>query len=148
MITILRASKLNLSELSILFDAYRVFYQAKTNVESAYVFLSDRIKNQESAIFIAYIDDQAVGFTQIYPMFSSVSMQRMYVLNDLFVSPTHRGKGVGEALLNRGKEYTIANQGKSLILETSKDNPAQHLYERLGWQKDVEYLHYSWIPSI
>ena len=131
-----------------MFDAYRVFYKAATDVNAASAFLQDRIEKNESAIYIAYVGETAVGFTQIYPMFSSVSMQRLYVLNDLYVDPSHRGKGIGEALLNKGKEYTIAHQGKSLILETDNNNPAQHLYERLGWKKDLQYLHYSWTPDI
>lgn len=147
MIMILRATSEHLEDLTSLFDAYRVFYKAASDKRSAAIFLSDRMKNQESEIFIAYIDDQAVGFTQIYPMFSSVSMQRMYVLNDLYVPPTQRGKGIGEALLNKGKEYTIANHGKCLILETDNNNPAQQLYEKLGWLKDLEHLHYSWTPE-
>jgi len=48
----------------------------------------------------------------------------MFLLNDLYVDPQYRGKGIGEALLNQGKQYTIENNGKSLILETATDNPA------------------------
>lgn len=138
----------HIEDITALFDAYRVFYKAKSDRSSAAAFISERIINSDSAIFLAYMDGQAVGFTQIYPMFSSVSMQKLYVLNDLYVDPAHRGKGIGEALLNKGKEYTIAHQGKSLILETDNNNPAQHLYERLGWKKDLQYLHYSWTPDI
>ncbi len=147
MIKILQATSTHLEALTALFDAYRVFYKAKSDIDSAAAFLSKRLTNGDSAIFIAFIDGQAVGFTQIYPMFSSVSMQKLYVLNDLYVDSSHRGKGIGQALLNKGKEYTVANLGKSLILETDNDNPAQHLYERLGWQKDLKHLHYSWTPS-
>lgn len=148
MINIYCATLSHLKDLTLLFDAYRVFYKAATDVNAASAFLQDRIEKNESAIYIAYVGETAVGFTQIYPMFSSVSMQRLYVLNDLYVDPSHRGKGIGEALLNKGKEYTIAHQGKSLILETDNNNPAQHLYERLGWKKDLQYLHYSWTPDI
>ena len=147
MINIYPATLSHLNELAILFDAYRVFYKSPTNIKAARTFLKDRIENNESAIFIAFIGDAAVGFTQIYPMFSSVSMQKLYVLNDLYVDPAHRGKGIGETLLNRVKEYTLEHNGKCLILETAKDNPAQQLYERLGWQKDLEYLHYTWFPK-
>jgi len=137
----------DLEDLTRLFDAYRVFYEKSSDMIAAKSFLQKRISNNESIIYIAFIDNNTVGFTQIYPLFSSVSMQRMFLLNDLYVDPQYRCKGIGEALLNRGKQYTIENNGKSLILETAIDNPAQHLYERLGWTKDTEYLHYSWSPE-
>ena len=147
MINIVKATPKYLDDLNRLFDAYRIFYEAKSDLKASYHFLSERMLHNESTVYIAYIDNIAAGFTQIYPMFSSVSMQRLYVLNDLYVDPTYRSKGIGEALLNKGKEYTVANQGKCLILETANDNPAQHLYERLGWEKDLEYLHYTWSPK-
>lgn len=144
MIKIVRASKEQLEDVVSLFDAYRVFYKMQSDTSAARLFLSQRIQQNESAIFLAYIEGVAVGFTQIYPMFSSVSMQPLFVLNDLYVQPSFRGQGIGEQLLLVGKQYTIDHKGKSLILETGMDNPAQHLYERLGWKKDTEYYHYSW----
>jgi len=96
-------------------------------------------------IFIALDEEgKGLGFTQLYPSFSSVSMQRVYILNDLFVSQSARGKGIGEALLQRAKEFAIETSSKGLTLETAIDNPAQHLYERLDWKKDTEVFHYTW----
>ena len=146
MIKIDQAKSIHLNDLALLFDAYRVFYNSPSDINGALAFLQERISNGDSVIYIAYIEEIAVGFTQIYPMFSSVSMQRLFVLNDLYVHPNYRGKGIGEALLNIGKKYTIDNQGKSLILETAKDNPAQKLYERLGWKKYLDFFHYTWTP--
>lgn len=147
MINIIKATIKHLDDINRLFDSYRVFYKAESNLKASRAYLQQRIENGDSEIFIAYIDDTAVGFTQIYPMFSSVSMQRLFVLNDLFVDPSYRGRGIGESLLNKGKDYTQTHLGKCLLLETAKDNPAQYLYERLGWKKDVEYHHYSWTPQ-
>jgi len=71
-------------------------------------------------------------------------MQAIYVLNDLYVLPDYRKKRIGEALLNEAKEYCSAMGYKGLALETAIDNPAQKLYERLGWEKDVHCFHYFW----
>lgn len=147
MIEIRRITISELEDAVHLFNAYRVFYKAQFDLSGARQFLTKRIEKNESAIYVAYDDQTAVGFTQIYPMFSSVSMQKLFVLNDLFVDPNYRSLGIGQLLLNAGKQYTIENKGKSLILETAIDNPAQHLYERLGWKKDKEYFHYSWSPA-
>ncbi|MEM7381595.1 MAG: GNAT family N-acetyltransferase, partial [Bacteroidota bacterium] len=92
----------------------------------------------------AYSNETAIGFTQLFTSFSSVSMQAVYILNDLFVDPEYRKQGVGELLLNRAKDHCIEYNYKGLALETAVDNPAQKLYERLGWVKDSHCFHYFW----
>ncbi len=144
MIEIKEATVEDVNTLAPLFDAYRVFYEQQSDVEGAKQFLKDRLINQESYILLALENDSGIGFTQIYPLFSSVSMQQLHVLNDLFVLAESRGKGVAGQLLEKAKDYAIQHGSKGLSLETHKDNPAQNLYERLGWEKDEEYLHYFW----
>jgi GNAT superfamily N-acetyltransferase len=135
----------HLVELTILFDAYRVFYEQKSNLKKAHNFIAERILSNDSVIYIAINKEgRGLGFTQLYPTFSSVSMQRFYILNDLYVLPEMRGKGIGEALLNRAKTFAKANHLKGLALETSIDNPAQKLYEKLGWEKSSDFYHYFW----
>lgn len=144
MITIKRASIEDLEQIIPLFDAYRVFYEQTSDTETARKFLKTRLENNQSVIFLAAEEDRAIGFTQLYPMYSSVSMEEMYVLNDLFVKPSARGKGVGEKLLLQAQAYAHENNLKGLTLETASDNPAQRLYERLGWKRDASYYHYFW----
>lgn len=79
---------------------------------------------------------------QLYPVFSSVSLASFYILNDLYVDPKQQNKGIGEALLNRAIKFSKDKNSKGLALETAKDNPAQKLYERMGWKKDSKFLHY------
>ncbi|MGB5436107.1 MAG: GNAT family N-acetyltransferase [Maribacter sp.] len=144
MIEIVTASIENLLHVVPLFDQYRVFYNQESNIEGAKAFLKERFRKNDSMIFLAYCSDEPVGFTQLYPLFSSVSMQRSYVLNDLFVHPDFRKKQIGEALLNRAKKFCLDNKAKGLALETAIDNPAQRLYEKLDWVKDVDSFHYFW----
>ncbi|MCP4974648.1 MAG: GNAT family N-acetyltransferase [Maribacter sp.] len=144
MIRIIQATKSNLEEIVPLFDQYRIFYGQESDILRARDFLADRIIKNESIIFLAFFEGQPVGFTQLYPMFSSVSMQRSYVLNDLYVKASFRKKQIGEALLSRAKEFCISKQAKGLTLETAIDNPAQKLYEKLSWEKDVDCFHYFW----
>lgn len=142
---IIKASLDYIDELIPLFDGYRVFYKQPSNPRGAAHFLANRFKNGDSVIFLALDETgNGLGFTQLYPMFSSVSMQRSYVLNDLFVSEKARKKGVGVALMERAKQFASEVNSKGLTLETAVDNPAQKLYERLGWVKDTAVIHYTW----
>lgn len=140
-------SKVQLSDVQVLaplFDAYRVFYEQPSDLDLAKQFLTDRINHQESIIYLAKWNDRPCGFTQLYRTFSSVSAQHSWILNDLFVDPSFRGKGIGEQLLKKAQEFTIADAGKGLALETAVENPARRLYERLGWSQETEYVHYFW----
>ena len=144
MLKVERANHQNLNVLSLLFDSYRVFYGQPSNRNAAKSFLTNRLTNKESVIFLAFENDVPVGFVQLYKTFSSVSLEQFYILNDLFVDAKYRGKGIGGSLLNRAKEHCTSTEFKGLALETAKDNPAQNLYEKLGWKKDTDFLHYFW----
>ena len=141
--TIIQAHIEHLEDIVPLFNSYRIFYKQDSDIISAKQFLKERILNNESIIYVAYLEKEAVGFTQLYPLFSSVSMKSMYLLNDLYVKSNYRGKGIGEALINKAKTLCVAQQNKGLALQTAADNPAQKLYERLGFIKDHD-LYYYW----
>lgn len=144
MLKIIRANGSELGDLVPLFDAYRVFYQQESDKASAERFLEERLKKGQSLIFIAYWNGKAAGFTQLFTTYSSVSMKSFYILNDLFVVPEFRKKGIGEALLEKAKKHCQNKGYKGLALETAVDNPAQKLYEKLGWKNDGGFLHYFW----
>jgi GNAT superfamily N-acetyltransferase len=138
-----RAELDDLDALVPLFDAYRRFYGQASDLPGARAFLADRFKRGESVIFLAVVDGAIVGFTQLYASFSSVSMKRLWVLNDLFVTPDARKSGAGRALLERAERWAAETGAKGLTLSTQVTNlGAQRLYEACGWTKDDEFLHY------
>jgi GNAT superfamily N-acetyltransferase len=138
-----RAELDDLDALVPLFDAYRRFYGQASDLPGARAFLADRFKRGESVIFLAVVDGAIVGFTQLYPSFSSVSIRRLWVLNDLFVTPDARKSGAGRALLERAERWAAETGAKGLTLSTQVTNlGAQRLYEACGWTKDDEFLHY------
>ena len=143
MIQIQQATNKDIKILAPLFDNYRVFYKQDSNLKAAETFLLERLKKKDSLIYTAFINNEAVGFTQLYPLFSSVSMQPMLLLNDLYVNNNHRNKGIGEALINKAKAYCKTNNLKGLGIQTAHDNPAQHLYQRLGFVLDTD-LQFFW----
>jgi len=141
---IVQAGLHHLDVLAPLFDAYRVFYKQDSDKQKARDFLHARLSGLEAMVFIAFDGDDPAGFTLLYPGFSSVSLGSAWLLNDLFVTPEARGKGVGEALLKRAAEFGKQSGALKLSLATQIENEtAQRLYERLGWQRDTEFYHYT-----
>lgn len=138
-----QATTQHLEHLVPLFDSYRIFYRQQSNYEAARNFLKERLTKQDSIIYIAYINDVAVGFIQLYFLFSSVSMKPLYLLNDLFIDSNYRNKKIGTSLINNAKTLCKVNGYKGLIIQTEKTNPAQHLYQREGFIKD-EDLSFFW----
>jgi len=139
-----RATPADLEHLAPLFDAYRQFYEKPSNPALARSFLSERLARSESVIFLAFDAEQrAIGFTQLYPSFSSVSAGRTFVLNDLFVSPDARRSGAGAALLQAAVDFGRTANAIELELSTAVSNHgAQALYEREGWKRDQEFFVY------
>ncbi|MBA6390944.1 GNAT family N-acetyltransferase [Colwellia sp. BRX10-3] len=143
-IVVNRARIENINEVSILFNSYRVFYDQDSNLELAKEFISERINNNESVIFYAIDNTGAyLGFTQLYPNFSSVSAKRSWVLNDLYVSESARRLGVGKKLMQAAKNFALSTNAKGIALETAEDNVnAQALYESLGYKKGSGFFSY------
>jgi ribosomal protein S18 acetylase RimI-like enzyme len=141
---ILRAEHADVGGIAHLFDAYRMFYGQPSNLALASDFLTERVRNGESVVF--YARDAAgsyLGFTQLYPVFSSIAAQRSWILNDLYVAESARGCGIGRLLMNRASEHAMATGAIGLSLETAKTNTgAQHLYESLGYVRDNEFYSY------
>lgn len=135
----------DLEVLAPLFDGYRQFYRQPTDLARARDFLAERLTRHESEILLALDHtDAGLGFTQLYPLFSSVRAVRTYLLNDLFVAATARRQGVGQALLVAAADHARHLAAASLSLTTAHDNlPAQALYESLGWQRDRQFCEYS-----
>lgn len=119
-----------------LFDQYRVFYEKASDPELAKAFIKARVSNNESVIFAAYSDsNEPVGFTQLYPSFSSVSVVKMWILNDLYVKPEHRKTGAGKKLMEQAIAFAKDDKAVSISLETGKDNlVAKALYEKTGFK--------------
>ena len=129
-----------------LFDAYRQFYQQPSDPALARAFIAERLARSESVIFLAERDGQAVGFVQLFPLFSSTAARprRLWLLNDLFVSPSARGGGVARALMDRARRLGEDTGAAGLELVTARTNAqAQRLYESLGWRHDDEFLRYE-----
>ena len=145
MTTVRQATAHDLEALVPLFDAYRQFYGQSSGTELARRFLAERFARHESVVFLALSGTgAAIGFTQLYPMFSSVSAGRTYIVNDLYVVPESRRTGVASLLLREAEGFARAAGALRLSLSTAHTNhSAQKLYESLGWKLDEKFRWYS-----
>jgi GNAT superfamily N-acetyltransferase len=142
-ITVRQALLADLDRLAPLFDGYRQFYGRESNLQAARDFLLARFNHNESILFIALEGDNPLGFTQLYPSFSSVSLARTFILNDLFVNHQGRRKGVGTQLLSAAAKYAKDLGAIRLTLSTAVTNEAaQACYEAAGWKRDEQFLVY------
>lgn len=140
---IIRADLTHLEQLMPLFDAYRQFYQQSSDIAAARGYLEQRLSNNEAVVFLA-LNPEAQGFTLLYHHWSSVAMGHVWLLNDLYVTPTARRQGVAEALLQQAADFARADGAKRIWLRTAVDNrAAQALYEKVGYLRDEAFYRYD-----
>lgn len=140
-----RAELADLAIVTPLFEQYRAFYRQSPDEPKVRAFLTDRLRNRDSIVFLALNVGLAIGLVQLYPIFSSIAIGRALVLNDLYVHPNARGRGVGRALLNRAVEFGRETGARYLELATEVTNAsAQALYEGAGWTRERDFYHYSY----
>ncbi|MXZ83550.1 MAG: GNAT family N-acetyltransferase [Synechococcus sp. SB0666_bin_14] len=139
------ASLKDLDAVATLFDDYRVFYGQPSDLPKARIFMEARLTYNDSHVILARSKSGApTGFTQLYPSFSSVRLAPLWILNDLFVDPRFRGRGVGRNLMRHAEEDARAAGACAVTLATQMQNvQAKHLYEGLGYVRDEEFDHYE-----
>ncbi len=135
----------DLEAISVLFNAYRQFYCQPSDLVGAQGFIRERLARQDSRILVARAESgELVGFTQLYPLFSSVRMRLCWLLNDLYVAPEWRKQRVARALMKEAEERARQAGIAALWLATEKNNTvAKRLYERLGYRMDIVFDHYE-----
>ena len=148
-ITIRRATAGDAKGIAKSFDDYRVFFGEPSDLSLAQDFIADRLHHTESVIFFAQTpEERCVGFAQLYPSFSSVSAGRVWILNDLFVTESARGMGIGTKMLGEIKAFGSDSNAKSILVETTSSNTgAQKLYETTGYQEVSDRIFYEQVIS-
>jgi GNAT superfamily N-acetyltransferase len=143
-VEIFQAHPEHIHPLVTLFDQYRQFYQRPSDIPGAESFLRDRMDKADSVIFAAGSMSRVTGFIQMYPSHSSVAMQGIWILNDLFVDRSHRRNGIARQLLQRAKQHAQETGAVRIALATQIDNrAAKNLYEKLGYIQDELFHYYS-----
>ena len=143
-VSIVKASMGEIEQVAVLFDQYRQFYKQEADINLAKNYILNRVSTETSTIFLAKVNDKAVGFTQLYSSFCSVDASPIIILYDLFVDSEVRQSGVGKALMDRAKEHAKEIGASRLDLETENTNiKAQRLYESLGYERETYFYKYS-----
>ncbi len=140
-----KAEQRHIEDIARLFDLYRQFYECEPDLRAARDFITQRMEREESDIFVAVVDGDVCGFTQLYPSFCSVELLKIYILYDLYVDAPRRRTGVGAALMDRAAMWAKENGAGRIDLLTARDNfTGQRLYERKGYEiTNEEFLAYS-----
>lgn len=139
-----------------------MFYNQNADIDAARQYIKERMERHDSVILVAETDvesDQGTdvcngvpsshglsctGFVQLYPGFSSVSMGPIWVLNDLYVHPDYRQKGIARKLLQAAKQLASERGVLRISLSTELTNTqAQALYESEGYAQDTKFMYYE-----
>jgi ribosomal protein S18 acetylase RimI-like enzyme len=131
-----------------LFDQYRRFQGQAPDLRACEDFLRARLDHGEAVLFLATLGGDPAGFAQLYPIHSSVSLKRVFVLNDLYVAEAGRRRGVATALLQALEAHAWAMGASSLRLNVARANTdAQALYEAASWARDEHFFMYQRFPA-
>ena len=143
---IIKATLEHLDLLCPLFIKYREFYGELPFPDSSRDFLEKRLRRDESVIYLALSkddDNKVLGFCQLYPSFSSLSLRRVWILNDIYVAEDARRQLVADRLLQSAKKMAKQTQAGRLRVASSRDNLAAHkMYESIGFVEDQQFKNF------
>jgi GNAT superfamily N-acetyltransferase len=147
-VAVRQAVAADLEALAVVFDQYRQFQGQAGNLAAARSFLAERFDHGESIAFIATAAGTAVGFAQLYPSYSSTSLSRVFILNDLFVQESVRGRRVASQLLSAVEAYAWSFGASRVTLNVARTNvSAQQVYAARGWKQDDQFFMYHRFPA-
>ncbi len=143
--SILAAAPPDIPALARLFDAYRVFYNQPSDPGRSETYVAEEVTSEKTRFFLARNNKNApVGFVHLIPATNTLVMRPVWYLEDLFVDPSARRKGAGEALMQAAERFARATGAERLTLATANDNHvAQALYRKLGYVREdrFQYFH-------
>lgn len=144
-VSIRLATLADVKKLSVIFNKYRSFYGQADDMDLSYRFLDERFRNKQSIVFIAESTaNEIVGFSQLYPVFSSISAKSAWILNDLYVNEDVRRAGVASALISTVLDFARSTNAAWITLQTAIDNfQAQALYKRFGFSEETHFVTFN-----
>lgn len=133
----------DLPKIVPIFDSYREYFKQQKNPLKVESFLFEKFVHLESVIFIAEQESEVIGFAQLYPIFSSLSLERVWLLNDFYISEEYRNNGIGKQLFAKVKEFTLLTKSKGIELSVEHTNRKDwKFWEKQGFRIDDEFRFY------
>ena len=83
---------------------------------------------------VAEQDGGPIGMANLVERYHPAWVGPLFALDDLFVTPPNRGRGVGRALLARAAAEALRRGAPFIELLVRAENPARRLYERVGFE--------------
>jgi GNAT superfamily N-acetyltransferase len=132
-----------IEEMLPLIRAYCEFYETEPDDDGLReMFRTLVAEPSQGAVFIARDGGRAVGFATLDWKWSSLKAARIGYLEDLFVDPEARGKGIADALIETCSDRCRELGMPAMEWATAPDNHrAQKVYDRTGAVSDpfIEY---------
>ncbi len=126
--------------------AYQGFYEVEdVDHDRNRTFFHRFVAPSEDGRLLAARDEGGaiLGYACLYWHFSSLAAQETVLMNDLFVAPEARGKGVGKALIEASADVARERGAAWLEWATAPDNyTAQRLYDSMTSEKST-WLEYE-----
>jgi ribosomal protein S18 acetylase RimI-like enzyme len=93
------------------------------------------------AAFVAECDGAIVGMVTVSERYYTSWAGCTLYIQDIFVEPAQRGRGIASMLLSRVAAYALERGSPLVELTVREDNPARRLYRRRGFSR-VPAVHY------
>ncbi len=146
MMTVRKATLDDLDAIAPLFDAYREFFTKAPDLDVSRRFLGERLERGESTVLAAFQGAAAIGFLQLYPLFSSWYAKRQWFLSDLYVDAAVRERGVGKRLVGAAIDFANETASRAILVELPFSEPhLTRFYTHLGFDKDAVFELYRFV---
>lgn len=117
---------MNLGDVSAIAELEKLCFSDPWSEKS----IASEVDNRLSYWLVAEVDGIVAGYVGSQTVLDAADMM------NLAVSPDHRRKGIGQALVNALVEHLRQNKVIALLLEVRVSNaPAIALYESLGFEQ-------------
>lgn len=101
----------------------------------AYERLQCILDRPEHGAFVAELEGKVIGWIHVYVAHILEARDSNVEIGGLVVDETHRGAGVGKALVKQGEEWTLQSGFDEIKLRSAiKRTEAHKFYESLGYQ--------------
>jgi ribosomal protein S18 acetylase RimI-like enzyme len=98
--------------------------------------------------FVAEDNGKLIAYALFYPNYATFRGQRGVYLEDLYISTTHRGRGIGEAMIRKIAQFAKQESCERIDFQVLEWNtPAIGFYEKLGAHRDESERHFKFTDT-